>query len=285
MLATSRVPLRIDGEQSVPLTRLPSAAAVELFVERARAVKPEFELTDDNAADVTAIVTALDNVPLALELAAARLRVLTPAASVRTAGPGAAAPRRGRARPSRAPAHPSSHDRLECPVAERPGAGPSAPAVGIPQRLPLDAAEWMCEGLGRGRCGGSARSTRREQPGAGAGPGVVVRGSRCSRRSESTRGTSLERRGDLQKCEQRHAEFFSRFAAVAEPHLTRRRTGRWIARLRDEFEDIRGRCRPLLWPPGRETLSCNWSGRSTGSGGSRVAFRKSEDWIARLADE
>ena len=57
---------------------LRSPEAGELFVERARAVKPDFELTDDNARQVIAICGALDNVPLALELAAARLRVLTP---------------------------------------------------------------------------------------------------------------------------------------------------------------------------------------------------------------
>ena len=81
ILATSRIMLRIDGEQNVPLAPLASPAAVQDFVERARAVEPEFELTDDNEATVTAIVTALDNVPLALELAAARLRVLTPPTS------------------------------------------------------------------------------------------------------------------------------------------------------------------------------------------------------------
>ncbi|MGW4928085.1 DUF4062 domain-containing protein [Agromyces sp. NPDC004153] len=79
VLATSRILLRVRGEQNVALGPLPSAEAAELFVERARAVKPDFELTDDNAQQVVAICDALDDVPLALELAAARLRVLTPA--------------------------------------------------------------------------------------------------------------------------------------------------------------------------------------------------------------
>ena len=82
VLATSRILLRVRGEQNVPLGPLRSPEAGELFVERARAVKPDFELTDDNARQVIAICGALDNVPLALELAAARLRVLTPTALV-----------------------------------------------------------------------------------------------------------------------------------------------------------------------------------------------------------
>ena len=63
MLATSRTLLRIEGEQIVPLAPLPSLGAVQLFVERARAVKPDFSLSDDNADHVGAIVAALDNVP------------------------------------------------------------------------------------------------------------------------------------------------------------------------------------------------------------------------------
>lgn len=82
VLATSRILLRVRGEQNVPLGPLPTQEAAELFAERARAVKPDFELTDDNARQVVAICGALDDVPLALELAAARLRVLTPAALI-----------------------------------------------------------------------------------------------------------------------------------------------------------------------------------------------------------
>ena len=65
VLGTSRILLRVRGEQSVALGPLPSSEAAELFAERARAVKPDFELTDDNTAQVVAICRALDNVPLA----------------------------------------------------------------------------------------------------------------------------------------------------------------------------------------------------------------------------
>ena len=82
VLCTSRILLRVRGEQSVPLGPLPSSEAIELFADRARAVKPDFEVTETNNVEVAAICRALDNVPLAIELAAARLRVLSPAALV-----------------------------------------------------------------------------------------------------------------------------------------------------------------------------------------------------------
>lgn len=79
MLVTSRTLLRIDGEQNLPLGSLSRESAVELFVERARAVKPDFELSEPNAGNVHAICAAVDDLPLAVELAAARIRVLSPA--------------------------------------------------------------------------------------------------------------------------------------------------------------------------------------------------------------
>ncbi|HET8523536.1 MAG TPA: helix-turn-helix domain-containing protein, partial [Thermomicrobiales bacterium] len=94
VLATSRAPLRLRGEQEYPirplslpaLARIPDVAdmegnpAVELFVERAQAVNPEFALTRQNAAAVAAICRRVDGLPLALELAAARIRALSPTA-------------------------------------------------------------------------------------------------------------------------------------------------------------------------------------------------------------
>jgi predicted ATPase/DNA-binding SARP family transcriptional activator len=92
LLVTSRSPLRLAAEHEYavpPLavpdpTRDPAAVArneaVELFVARARAVAPDFALTPENAAAVASICVALDGLPLALELAAARVKLLPPAA-------------------------------------------------------------------------------------------------------------------------------------------------------------------------------------------------------------
>ncbi|HSR31583.1 MAG TPA: protein kinase, partial [Anaerolineae bacterium] len=94
VLVTSRTLLRIYGEHSYPvppmalpdppelpdLERLRQAEAVQLFTQRAQAVKPDFLLNDENAADVIGICTRLDGLPLAIELAAARVRLLPPQA-------------------------------------------------------------------------------------------------------------------------------------------------------------------------------------------------------------
>ena len=95
LLVTSREPLhvRLEHVYPVPPLGLPpegrgsaSAAqyegfeAIALFVERARMVRPDFHLDDDNAAAVVDICRRLDGLPLAIELAAARLRLLSPEA-------------------------------------------------------------------------------------------------------------------------------------------------------------------------------------------------------------
>lgn len=78
-IVTSRSLLRVGGERRYELDPLPPDEAMTLFVERAHAVRPDFEVTAANRGDVGRICTALDGVPLALELAAARVRVLPPA--------------------------------------------------------------------------------------------------------------------------------------------------------------------------------------------------------------
>lgn len=105
VLATSRERLNLRGERELPVPPLPlpapsdlseeydlhhggarlvervsESAAVRLFIDRATATKPNFELTADNAAAVAEICRRLDGLPLAIELAAARVRMLTPAA-------------------------------------------------------------------------------------------------------------------------------------------------------------------------------------------------------------
>jgi predicted ATPase/DNA-binding SARP family transcriptional activator len=90
VLATSREPLALDGESvwPVPPLELPgvevpdleevrASAATRLFEQRASAVVPGFELTESNAATVAALCQRVDGLPLAIELAAARVRVLS----------------------------------------------------------------------------------------------------------------------------------------------------------------------------------------------------------------
>ena len=94
LLATSRAAIRVQGEQEMPVLplSLPVAAgrasvadladcpAADLFLQRATAARPDFRLTATNAPAVAEICSRLDGLPLALELAAARVRVLPPQA-------------------------------------------------------------------------------------------------------------------------------------------------------------------------------------------------------------
>ncbi len=92
MLITSRAALQAPGERQFPVPpldlplpilkpdveELASNPAVALFIERAQAIKPDFQLTQTNASAIVEICTRLDGLPLALELAAARTRLLPP---------------------------------------------------------------------------------------------------------------------------------------------------------------------------------------------------------------
>jgi len=94
VVVSSRAVLRVYGEQEMPLEPLrlpdrhamPSLAAmsqyeaVKLFIERAVAVRPDFQVTNENAASVAGICERVDGLPLAIELAAARVKLFTPQA-------------------------------------------------------------------------------------------------------------------------------------------------------------------------------------------------------------
>jgi predicted ATPase/class 3 adenylate cyclase len=100
VLATSRAPLALYGEHEFPvpplalpdlnrppsLERLTQYEAVGLFLERARAIKPDFSITNESAPAVAEICVRLDGLPLAIELAAARIKMLPPKAMLRRLG-------------------------------------------------------------------------------------------------------------------------------------------------------------------------------------------------------
>jgi predicted ATPase/class 3 adenylate cyclase/DNA-binding CsgD family transcriptional regulator len=78
LLATSREPTAVPGEVTFLVPSLSLAdEAIELFADRARRVRPDFTVTDENATTVTEICRRLDGMPLAIELAAARVRALS----------------------------------------------------------------------------------------------------------------------------------------------------------------------------------------------------------------
>ena len=132
VLATSRAPLRLAAERAVPLTQLSATDAGELFVRRATATRPDAVL--DEAA-VGKVVERLDGLPLAVELAAARVRTMT------VAEVAAALDDRFAALRSRDRSTPDRHRTLEAVIALV--VGPARPrraacprvAVGLPGRL------------------------------------------------------------------------------------------------------------------------------------------------------
>lgn len=238
VLATSRILLRVRGEQNVPLGPLPSQEAAELFAERARAVKPDFELTDENAQQVVAICGALDNVPLALELAAARLRVLTPAALV---------DRLDHALPMLVG---GARDLPERQRTLRATIDWSAQLLSDPERelllrlgvfragFGLDAVEWMSDGLGG--------TDAIEALGALVDGSLVREQDRGSRAWFTMLATvreygrdRLAERGELAEWLDRHAGFYVGLAAASEATATWQGQVERVTRLLDEHDELR----------------------------------------------
>jgi predicted ATPase len=238
VLATSRILLRVRGEQNVPLGPLHSPEAGELFVERARAVKPDFELTDANARQVIAICGALDNVPLALELAAARLRVLTPTVLMERldhALPllvGGARDLPERQRTLRATIEWSAQLLTDAERELLLRLGVFRAGFG------LDAVEWMCEGLSGVDAVGAL--------------GALVDGSLVREQDRGPRAwftmlatvreysrDRLAEQGRLAESQQRHAAFYVGLATAAASVPTWQKQVDGVTRLLDEHDEVR----------------------------------------------
>ena len=258
-MVTSRVVLSLRGEQeyAVPplhvpdpgrlptgLSALGEVEAVRLFTERAQAASSRFALTEQNAPVVAEITARLDGLPLAIELAATRTKVLTPEQilsrlkrrlSILTSGPRSLPERQRTLRAAIA----WSYDLLD-PVERRLFARlsvfsggwrfESAEAVCDPDELGLDALDGLTSLVDKSLI-------RRTEP-----PGRPSRFSML----ETIREFGLEQleaAGDLELVLRRHAEHFLGLAVDAEPHLAGADQGEWLDRCEQEHANIRAALR------------------------------------------
>ena len=299
VLVTSRAVLHLYGEQELPvpslalpdpahlpdLTSLSQYEAVALFIERAAAVKPDFAVTNENAPAVAAICVRLDGLPLAIELAASRVKLLSPQAIL---------------------------DRLEqrLPVL-------AATARNLPerQRTLRGAIDWSFDLLDDAerqllaRLSIFAGGATLEAVEAVANLGLDVLDGLASlvdksllRRTETPEGetrfvmleTIREYSGDrlaedfdAADTARRHAEFFLAFVEEAEPHLTTEEQVPWLDRCEREHDNLRAVLRRSLEGGDAETglriaaaLWRFWQQR----GHLREGLRWAEDLLALAPD-
>ncbi len=260
VVATSRVPLRVrwEHELAVPPLSLPDLAgparpsalgqtpAVALFVERARAVEPSFALTDANARLVAELCVHLDGLPLAIELAAARTRLLSPEAiHARLVGTRSAHPAGAGTSPLRllvgGPRDvPPRQQTLQNAIAWS-----YALLDGNEQTLfrrlaifsggcTLEAAEAVCGGDEDVFASLVEMSLLRRDVEAHAEPRL--------RMLETIRQYALDQLaagGELPLLQERHARFFLGLAERAEPELAGPQQASWLERLERDHDNLR----------------------------------------------
>ncbi len=254
VLATSRRPLHVPGEQEWPVLplavpagpnpgpeELSTCAATQLFIQQATMVRPGFTVTPQNAADIAAICRHLDGLPLAIELAAARAKLLAPKAILARLGQSLALAAGGAGRPSRQQTLRDtiawSYDLLSPDlqvVFRRTGvfaggcdleafaavamADRDSPAAGDPL-------QWVGELLDV--------SLITVTEGADGEPRV--------RLLETVRQYALERlaqEGDLETVRRCHAEYYAAFAERARDRLDGRSHWAWLDRLEIEHDNL-----------------------------------------------
>jgi predicted ATPase len=234
VLVTSREPLRVAGETQYPVPPLafggPGDPAVALFADRARMVRPDFTLETEDVEPVTGICSRLDGVPLAIELAAAATRLLSPAALLGELDHVLDLPSKG---PRDAPAHQQtlratidwSYRLLE--DEERAVFAHLGVFVG---GFTLEAAAAVCGGVAvdRSRVVAGVASlvdksllgTRPDAPGASRVVALQAVHEFALER--------LEERGEADELRRRHARYYAELAERAEDHLTGKEQAAWL---------------------------------------------------------
>jgi len=252
ILATSREPLGVPGERAwlVPVLSLPAAGAapesiasseaVRLFIDRARSASTTFELTEANALAVARLCTRLDGLPLAIELAAARVRALTPDEILVRLDDGLRVIAAGN--PTGIPRHRTlreaigwSYDLLD--DGERLVLQRLSVFAG---ELSLDAAEAVCAS------GGVTSEDVLDLLAALVDKSLVVVRDQVDevryRLLETVRQFAREQLDagrDAAAVQARHASFYAGLIREAEPHLVTRQRPAWVDRLHRELDDLR----------------------------------------------
>jgi predicted ATPase len=256
VLVTSRSILRVRGESEyqVPSLTLPpetvtvdellSFGATRLFIERARAVQPTFSVSDADVQVLVQICEGLDGLPLAIELAAARVRVLTLPAMLERLKSRLSLLTRGMAdMPQRQQTLRNTIDWSFQLLEEGEQALFARLAVFRGGRT-LEAAEEVCnpEGVYDVLTGMSSlveKSLLRERPGRAGEPRFAM--------LETLREYALEQleaRGELDELRQRHALYFLAFAENADEELRSAEQVQWASRLDEEHDNLRA---ALAW--------------------------------------
>jgi predicted ATPase len=251
ILATSRGPLRLRAEHErviapldapapdTPFEQLTAVPAVELFVREAQRVRASFALTAENAAHVVAICSRLEGLPLAIELAAAQVRLLGPEALARSVEQRLELASRERDRPSRqrtlaatiawsvdllSPDDRHCFDRLGVFAG---GADLAAVAALLPGDRSIGAALSTVEALA------DVSLVSIGEDGAGdlrVAMLALVRDAAVA---------GLEARGELEDARRRHATHFVALAEEAEPRLRGPDAFTWTDRLATEQDNLR----------------------------------------------
>ncbi len=237
LIVTSRAPLHVAAEREFPVPPLAEDEAAELFIARAQAANPDFALSEQNAAAVAELCARLDGLPLAIELAAARTKLLPPTALLSRLGNRLELLTGGR---RDAPQHQQtlrmtldwSYDLLD-PAAQRLFARLGVFAGGCT----LPSAEAVCDGDGSVLEGLAALVdeslvVQRE----------TLAGEPRFSMLEIVREYALERlstSGEGEETRRRHLEHFVVFAEQAEPELIGADQIEWLDRVDHEHDNLR----------------------------------------------
>jgi predicted ATPase/class 3 adenylate cyclase len=302
-LVTSRVVLRLSGEHEFPVPplelpdprRLPAVdalsqyAAVELFIQRALAVKPDFRVDNANAPAVAEICVRLDGLPLAIELAAVRIKLFPPQAMLARLG------RRLELLRGGARDMPDRHQTLRQAIAwsyDLLEAGEQAlfrRLAVFARGCTLEAAEAVCQSV--------------YDPAAGPGPSLEVLDGVASlldksllhqaeqasgeprfRMLETIREYGLEcltASGEEPSVRRAHADYYLELVEAAEPALTGPDQATWLERLEAEHDNLRA---ALQWAEesGEAESGLRLAGALCQFWLIRGHLREGQEWLARL---